>query len=212
MQLENNGGGSGDKVFVTVLADGKFHQAVPEGTEGAVVRTYEDKNGEEKTKTELVFDTVKGMITKIEFVDGEFGKSMHVEIDNDGIISVGTASNFGEDLMKKLPAVDLSKEVTLTPYSFTPKGEENSKKGITVYQDGIKIQSHYYKADPENEGKWLNINGIPETEGDTSGFDSDDWKMHFMVVRKFLIKEIEKLSVFSKSEPKVEKESAIDKF
>lgn len=195
MQLENNNQNS-DKTFVIVLADGKFHKSVDAGTEGAVVRSYEDKDGATKTKTELVFDTVKGMITKLEFVDGEFGKSLHVEIDNDGIVSVGTASPFGEDLMKKLPSLDFSKEVTLTPYAFIPKGEENSKKGISVYQDGVKVQSNYYKADPENEGKFININGIPEAEGDTTKFDSDDWKMHFMVVRKFLIKEITKLSVF----------------
>lgn len=212
MQLENNNGGNGDKAFVKILADGKFHQSVPEGTEGAVVRTFEDSDGVEQTKTELVFDTVKGIITKIEFVEGKFGKSMQLEIDGDGIISVGTASNFGEDLMKKLPALDLTKEVTFTPYSFIPKGEENSKKGVSVYQDGVKIQSHYYKEDPATKGKYLTINGMPETEGDTSKFDSDDWKMHFMVVRKFLMKEIEKLSVFSKAVEEKEVVSTIEEF
>lgn len=202
MQLEKNEGGHGDKKFVVILADGKFHQTVDEGTEGAVVRTYTDKNEVEQSKTELVFDTVKGMITKIEFVDGEFGKSMQVEIDGDGIISVGTSSQFGEDFMKKLPALDFSKEVTITPYSFIPKGEENSKKGVSIYQDDVKVKSHFYEVDPEDKKKFIVTNGMPVPEGDTSKFDSDDWKMHFMVVRKFLIKEIEKLSVFSKSEPK----------
>src|SRR5574343_1059503 len=203
MQLENKGNNV-DKKFVTILADGKFHQEVPVGTEGAVERTYEDMEGVEHTKTELVFDTVKGMITGITFFEGKVGKNIQIEIDGDGIISVGTASNFGEDVMKKLPAIDLSKEVTITPYSFIPKGEENSKKGVTIYQDGVKVMSHYSKEEPVGSGKYITINGMPEPEGDTKSFDSDDWKMHFMVVRKFLMKEIEKLSVFKKAEIKVE--------
>lgn len=176
-----------NKKFLTVLADGKFHQSVPEGTEGAIVRTYEDKDGVEKTKTELVFDEVIGKITKMSFEDGDFGKNLQLEIDADGVISLSTASNFGEDMMKKLPAIDLSKEVKLVPYSFEDGGK--SKKGITVYQDDVKIDSYYW-----DKMEKKSINGIPEPEGDTSKFDSDDWKMHFMVVRKFLIKEVENLS------------------
>lgn len=183
MELKNR---ENNKKFLVVLADGKFHQQVADGTEGAVVRTYEDSDGIEKSKTELVFDEVSGIITNISFEDGEFGKNLQIEIDNEGTISLGTSSSFGEDLMKKLPAVNLSKEVRLVPYSFDVDGK--SKKGVTVYQDDIKIDSYYY--DKENK---KSINGIPEVEGDSSKFDSDDWKMHFMKVRKFLVAEVEKL-------------------
>lgn len=184
------------KKFLIVLADGKFHQTVPEGTEGAIVRTYEDKDGVEKTKTEIVWDEVTGKITKMSFEDGDFGKNLQLEIDEDGVISLGTASSFGEDLMKKIPAIDMSKEVKLVPYSFQDE-KGKSRKGISVYQDfegktdkntWTKIDSFYYDKEAKKD-----INGIPTPEGDTKSFDSDDWKMHFMVVRKFLIKEIENL-------------------
>ena len=209
MQIENKGNNT-DKTFLTILADGKFHQEVEVGTEGAITRTYEDKEGVEQSKTELVHDSVKGIITAVEFHDGVFGKNLNITIDNDGIISMGTASNFGEDMMKKLPAIDFTKEVTITPYAFIPKGEENSKKGVTVYQGGVKVQSHYSKEFPVDSKKYVTINGMPEVEGDTKSFDSDDWKMHFMVVRKFLIKEIEKLSIFKKAEVKVEDKTEIN--
>lgn len=186
--MELNKREGGDKKFIVVLADGKFHQTVPEGTEGAVVRTYEDSEGVEQSKTELVFDGIKGVITSISFDDGQFGKSLQLEIDNEGIISIVTASNFGEDLMKKLPNIKLDEPVKLVPYSFIPKGETKSKKGVTVYQNDVKVDSFYWDKEAEKS-----VNSIPEVEGDASKFDSDDWKMHFMVVRKFLIKEVEKL-------------------
>lgn len=179
----NNSVGS-DKKYLSILSDGKFHQTVDEGTEGAVVRTYKDKSEVEHTKTELVFTDVTGIITKVSFEDGEFGKSLQIEIDGDGIISVGTASNFGEDLMKKLPAIDLKQEVKIAPYSFKDdKGK--TRRGVTVYQNDAKVEN-YYKDSTTKEI----INGMPEP-GDTSKFDSDDWKLYFMQVRKFLIQQVQ---------------------
>ena len=89
-----------NKKYLSVLADGKFHQTVPEGTEGAVTRKYKDKDDVEQTKIELVFNEVSGIITKISFEDGQYGKNLQLEIDSDGIVSLNTASNFGEDMMK----------------------------------------------------------------------------------------------------------------
>lgn len=186
-----------DKKFITVLADGKFHQTVAEGTNGAVVRTYEDSKGVEQSKNELVFDEVTGTITSISFEDGEFGKSIQLKIDGEGIISMNTASSFGEDLMKKLPNVKLDEVVKLVPYSFIPKGETKSKKGVTIYQNNVKVDNFYWDKASEKT-----INGIPEVEGDASKFDNDDWKMHFMVVRKFLIKQVETLPKFVVNEKK----------
>lgn len=200
--MELNKTNKGDKKFIIVLADGKFHQTVPEGTEGSIVRTYVDKDDKEQSKTELVFDEVIGVITSISFNDGEYGKSIELEIDNEGILSFNTASSFGEDLMKKLPAIKLDEPVKLVPYSFIPKGEDKSKKGVTVYQNDVKVDSFYWEKDASGKTKGKIVNGIPEPEGDTSKFDSDDWKMHFMVVRKFLIKEIEKLPKFVVKESK----------
>ena len=183
MELRNNE--RNGKKFVTVLADGKFHQTVPEGTEGAVSREYEDKEGVKKTIFELVRDEVSGVITSHSFdASGSYGTVFKIEIDNDGEVSLNTKSNFGEDFMKKFPNIDLTKPVRLVPYAFKDKGK--SLKGMTVYQDDVKIESAYWdKETKKSKG------GVPEPVGDTSNFDSDDWASYFTTVRKFLIKQIE---------------------
>lgn len=185
MELRSKGDG---RKYITVLADGKFHQTVPEGTPGAVTRTYEDKNDVEQTKVELVFDEASGFISKLSFKDGDYGKSLEVEIDGDGVVSLGADSSFGEDFMKKLPSVNLSEPVKLAPYSFTA---DNGKlrKGMSIYQGDVKVENFYYDADNKKS-----VNGIPEVEGDTKGFDADDWKMHFLKVRKFLVAETLKIA------------------
>ena len=185
MKTETNNFDS--RKFITILADGKFHQSVEDGTPGSVVREYEDKEGNMKQKVELIHDSVSGIITSIIFAEGEYGKSIQIELDGDGVISASTKSNFGEDLMKKIPALDLTKEVKLTPYSFTDDSGKN-RKGVTVVQAGEKVESFYW--DKENKKA---INGMPAPEGNTKTFDSDDWSVYFTGVRKFLIKEIEKI-------------------
>jgi hypothetical protein len=198
MQTQSHNNDS--RKFLTILADGKLHETVEDGTPNSVVRTYEDKDGNEKTKVELVHDSVVGKITGLKFEDGDFGKSLHVELDNEGIVSLGTKSNFGEDFMKKLPNIDLSKEVKLAPYSFEAEGK--NRKGITVYQDDAKVESFYWDSEKKKP-----INNIPQPEGDTSKFDSDDWKMHFMVVNKFLVGEVSKLALEKFFEPTSEVEA-----
>jgi len=171
-----------DREFYTVLSDGKFHRAVAQGTEGAVERKYEDKDGIEQVKYELIYTELEGNITNMEFVDGDFGTNLHIELDQEGILSFGTSSSFGEDLMKKIPAIDFTKPVTFAPYSFEDAGK--SRKGVTVIQDGdVKIKSYYRQDDKD-------VNGMPSPEGDTSKYKSDDWKLYFLQVRKFLTKEI----------------------
>jgi hypothetical protein len=103
--------------------------------------------------------------------------------------------------MKKLPNIDLTKDVKIAPYSFEDdKGK--SRKGVTVYQGEVKIESFYWDKVKEKAS-----NGLPQPEGDTSKFDSDDWKMHFMVVRKFLVKQVEVLALEKFFEPKSEQEA-----
>lgn len=186
------------KKFITVLSDGRFHQTVPEGTLGAIIREYEDKSGTKHSKTELVYDEVSGKITNISFQDGEYGKNLQIELDGEGVISLGTTGNFGEDLMKKLPNINYNEPVKLVPYSFVDDKNKN-RKGITVYQGENKINSFYWDADSKKS-----CNGIPEVDGNAEDFDSDDWKMHFMKVRKFLINEVAKLDLYNQAPTKLD--------
>lgn len=179
---------SENKDYLTVLSDGLLHLTVPEGTEGAIKREYETSDGKSGVKYELVYKDVSGMITKVDFRDGEYGKSLQLTIEDEGekplILSLSTANNFGEDMMKKLPAIDMSKPVKIAPYSFIDdKGK--SKKGVTVYQDDQKVQNYFY--DPETE---KNIHGYPtpkKPKGKNATLSKEEWKMYFMEVRIFLI-------------------------
>jgi len=178
----------GNKKFISVLADGKFHQTVTEGTPGSIKREYEDKQGGKHSKIELVFDEASGFISKISFNENDYGKSLNIELDGDGIITLNIESNFADDFMKKLPNIDLKKKVTLAPYAFEDDNKRN-RRGITVYQDGNKIESAFWDSEKkESKGD------LPTVEGDTTDFDKDDWKMHFMRVRKFLVANTEKIA------------------
>lgn len=181
-----------DKQYLYVLGStGDFRMKVSENTPGAEKREYETSDGTKGAKYELAFSSLEGYISGLEFFDGDYGKNLivHFEFGKDAeslSLSLGAASSFGEDFMKKLPNIDYTKTVTLTPYSFE---DENGKprKGVTVTQDGEKIMGAFY--DPE---KKKSANGYPEPEGDTKDYDKDDWKIFFTKARKFLVSYTEK--------------------
>lgn len=182
------------KNILTVLSDGSIRLSVTEGTEGAITREIKDKQTGEVTqvKHELVFEELSGKVTDITFFDGDFGKLLQLTIndlvdgeDQEFILSVATSSSFGEDIMKKLPAMNLAKEATFRPYSFIGDNGK-SLKGVSILQDGEKVENHFYDKEKKKA-----LNGVPAPEGDTKKFDSDDWKIYFTKVRKFLIKNIE---------------------
>lgn len=175
-----------DKEYVSILADGTLRLPVPEGTEGAVTREYETSDGKKGVKHELVFKSLEGKITNVSFFEGEFGKLIQLEITDDAgsfTLSVNTSLNFGEDILKKLPAIDLSKDVEITPYSFEDE-KGKSKKGVTITQDGVKITNFFYDVDSKKT-----LHKYPEvSKADSKKYDKDDWKMFFMKARKFLVK------------------------
>lgn len=185
--------------FLSVLADGKFHMTVPEGTEGARKRVYKTSTGEEGFKWEKVITEVSGLISKVEFHEGDYGKNLNLTItdgdDEPLIISLATAQPFGEDMMKKLLSVDMDLPVKLVPYSFVDdKGK--AKKGMTVYQNfyideagkpqGDKIKSYFQ----EGEGKETkNVNGYPDAPKAKAGktISTDEWKAYFLNCRIFMV-------------------------
>lgn len=184
-----------DKNYVSILADGTFRVVVPEGTEGAVKRDYETSDKLTGTKYELVFTEMSGIISKIAFFKGKYGNLLQLTI-SDGdekplTLSVQTSSNFGADLMKKLPNIDLDEYVCLVPYSFKDKVTAKERKGVTVYQgeeeneEGemvrAKIDNFFYDAD-----KKKNLHKFPETPVAKKGKDIN-WKMYFMQVDEFLV-------------------------
>lgn len=182
-----------DNKFVTILADGTLRLPVTEFTEGAVKREYETSDGKTGTKYELVFTEISGFITKVEFHDGEYGKSLQITMSEEGeddvIVSLNSSSNFGEDMMKKLMSIDTQKKVRLVPYSFTDE-KGKSKKGITVYQDGEKVRNYFTEGEGESTKLLHGYPAIPKVAKGKQ-ISTDEWKLYFMQARLFMIGYIE---------------------
>jgi len=183
-----------DRIFASVLADGKIHVTVPEGTEGAKVRKYKTSDDKEGSKTELVYTELIGKITKVDFREGEYGRQLQVTVEDGDekpvVLSLSTSSNYGEDMMKKLINVDLNKVVKIVPYSFTDE-KGKSKKGITIWQHSDKtgknekLGNYFYDAEAKK-----NINGYPEPKKLKKPLSKDQWKLYFGEAREFLVEKI----------------------
>lgn len=174
-------------------SDGTLRLVVPEGTEGAVFREYETSDGKKGSKWELVFKSLSGKISNLQFHDGDYGRNLMVTLaydDGEDTISFATASPFGEDFMKKLPNLDLDEVVEIAPFSFEDD-RGKIRRGVTVKQAGKgwkddKVPNFFYKASAVEGERGENINGFPTPEGDTSKYTKDDWKIYFLQARKFL--------------------------
>lgn len=185
------------------IVDGSIRIQVSEGFEGAVRRDYETKAGLKGTKWELAYEALEGKIERVIIKDAEWGKMLEVTIDG-VILSMNTETNYAQDIMKKLPNVSVNDVVKFKPYAFE---NDNGKKikGMTIYQNGGKINSYFHKLDGD---KKVSVNGYPEPEGDKSKYDSDDWKIYFVRVRKFLVNNTEEW--IKKNIPELEQEVSID--
>lgn len=207
-----------DTTFATILADGKIHVAVPEDTEGAVKRLYATEKDREKgpdvktgEKWEHIYTEVSGLITKIDFHEGNYGINLLIEVgDKDDekpvTLAIGTASNYGEDLMKKLPNIDLKKPVTIAPFSFTnDKGKK--ARGVTVTQKDkkgkpVKVLSFFYDTD-----KKAVSNGYPKPPSGKK-IQKSAWRKYFDEAREFLIEDT--IERFEIKESRAEGESDED--
>lgn len=176
-----------DGVYSSVSADGMIRVKADKETPGAKYREYETSDGTKGSKYELEYSELSGKIIGLEFFDGDYGKVLQVKVkDGDEVIvlCLTVSSNFCEDFMKKLPNVDLSKEVTIKPYSFEDKITKKLKKGVTIIQGEEKAANFFIKDLGDN--KYGLTNGYPAPEKDKT-YDKEDWKIYFMQARKFLV-------------------------
>jgi len=206
----------------SVLADGKFHHTVTEETPGAVKREWESSDGQKSgVKWELLAQSITGLIANLGVYDGDYGKSILITFagenkatgdtltdmanDDSVVVSLSAQSNFGEDFLKKLPNIDIDKPVKLVPYSFEDdKGKK--KRGVTVYQDDVKLQSAYHKENAKTK-KFNAVNGYPAIPKEAKDWDKDEWKLYFGQARIFLLGEIKKHALFNMERMKRVKEA-----
>ena len=171
--------------FVSIGSNGDLRVNANESTPGAVKRDYELSNGSKGSKWELIYNEMTGIITSIQFRDGDYGEQMLINFWDDGVSYVLTtpaSSNFATDIMKKIPNINVTKPITIKPYSLTDdKGKP--KKGVTIIQDGSKITNFF--VEEGEDGKKKEAHGFPVKEAGKA-YKTSDWKLYFMQVAKFL--------------------------
>lgn len=170
--------------YIYILgSEGDLRETVPEGTEGAIKRAYESSDGKKGEKYELVYKSIEGVITKVDFFDSDYGTNLQITFEfNDGenvTLSMNTNTPYSEDMMKKLPNVDFNAPLKLSPYNFTDDKGKN-RRGVSIVQNDEKVKNFF--SDGEKA-----INGMPEPKGDVSKYNADKWKLYFGEVRVFLV-------------------------
>ena len=148
----------------------------------------ERKTNEGETIYERVYNAVSGTLENITFFDHkDFGKSWTVLVkDGEDLFAVQVHENsrYGIDLLKKIPKLGKGLKIKITPYDF----EVNDKRkiGLSIEQEGIKVDSYYQKFTELEGGKYKveNLNGFPDFTGDPK--DKDDLKIYYTQVAKFL--------------------------
>ncbi len=193
------------KNYISISADAKLRKVVPAGTPGAVERFYDVKddkgnlvkddagNTVQASKIEKLYESVSGIIKDIVFINTKFGTLLQVTVTDpflgdEETLSMSTSQPFAQDFMKKLPNIDLSKEVVLQPFSFIPKGEIKKKQGMKITQNGgIKIEKSFYNTETKE-----NTMGMPvpdkKLEKETNEMKrKEGWKRYFKDVEIFLV-------------------------
>lgn len=183
------------------IKEGTFRLRSSKEDPEAVRREYTNpKTNEDGVAYERVFKSLYGTITDVSFrdntlSDGTMLRSMNVSLGKDEngiehIVSIPSDSRYTTDFLKRLPKINLSKEVRLTPYDFENEGPR--QVGISVaQQDGEgkfteKADNQFFTKVEEKDGEkvYTNLHGFPEaTEEDRS-----DWPFYFKKVNKFLVK------------------------
>lgn len=182
------------------IKEGTFRLPSDKNDPDAVRRDYVNpKTKAEGTAYEKSYKSVYGTITDVSFVentlaDGTVLRSLNIHLGEDDngisqIVSVPVDSRYTADFLKRLPVIDLTAEVKLTPYDFESDGPR--QVGISVAQKDengeftIKINNSFFTEVKEKDGQkvYTNLHGFPEATEE----DASDWPFYFKKVNKFLV-------------------------
>lgn len=176
--------GTNDRNFITRLKigtrtdeKGKYHAVIgmrckPE-TPGARPILKADGTHVSNSKTgellyRLEFDFVSGNIIAMARAEDEWGKYLDVTI-SDGAdtfaLRLDRGDRYWTDFLMRLPTLDLSKSVTITPYNFK-NDEGKTTQGVAMKQNGVKIERAWNKGNDY-------AGGPPQAEFDE---DEQEWK------------------------------------
>lgn len=175
------------------ITGGSFRVQVDKDDPTAVRRDWVSADGSKSgTKYERIVNSLIGYIEDVQFRDSEYGLQLYVMLDEnaDGakpVVALSTSSREAEDFLKKLPNINLMKEVRLRPFNFEGNSGDEVRGMEVMQEDGngefnVKVFNHFRDFEQKT-----NINGFPNPDGDTDNYSKDDWKLYFLTARKFLV-------------------------
>ncbi len=136
------------------ITDGRVALRCNEDTPKAVKYTSKEGN----VRYELHYPSVTGLITDIKVRDGKYGEELCVEM-NDGKevfeLQMKLDSRYASGFFMVLPSIDLSKEVTLTPWMKVVDGKKKTNLYVTHKGEQESIEWFYTKDNPK---------GLPDLE------------------------------------------------
>lgn len=169
-------------------------QTVDEDHPEAEKRVFERKDKTKGTKFEVEHRNLTGHITDIKIEKSDFGTQVRVVMESatdKAILSFPYESDYFMDFAKRICGADLTKPVTLNPYSIKDDDKDYSNRGISIKQGEEKLTNYFYN--PETKET---INGMPSvTEKERKTFETDEWKVYFANVRNFLKKQVLALEI-----------------
>lgn len=184
-----------NKVYATIH-EGEICIPTQPTNPDAVSREWKSPDGKSGVKYELRSKGIKGLVENIVFNDGQYGEQMIITFAKEEgqkeniILTMPSSSRFATELMAKLPNVDLSREISLSPFDFLDKNNK-SVTGMTVWQkpegaeDNEKVKNFFQNYD-EDAKKWNRLNGFPEVPKKKE-MTKDHWKKYFLEVKMFLV-------------------------
>lgn len=150
-----NKGNENSKKIVSI-AEGKLCLRIADGSpevEGERSRTYKDKNDVEVAIREEVFQSIDGMICGVEFVTGDYGCNMLIDMEDDGdefAIRLTMGKALTDSIIKRMPNIDVGK-----PVVFGVGTDKTSGKTYTfVQQDGETVPMAFTKEAPNGLPAW----------------------------------------------------------
>ena len=135
-----------------------------------------------KTVFENATDYVEGIVTGIELKDGEFGREIHINIDDENetfLLQISAEGSIGRAFMQIAPKVD-----PLSILRFRPWNKEN---GMTLSQGGTALEYTWTKETPGDYPKPPEFSGEKDYK-DWSRDEVDDYKLYKLTRDRFLQK------------------------
>lgn len=185
------------KVKFINVSLGKLRIRCDENNPKAVKRIIE-KTGE--PVYELVYNSLKGIVTKILFKEHEkYGRSIAVTVkdnDEDYVVNISESSKYFTCFASLFPKTVLGSPIVISPYKMA-RADGKFTLGLTIKQDGEKIVNPYKSWD----GKKYVYKGKMK-ELFKAKMDIDDWKIANMQFTKYLREELSKIADSLYSEDK----------